>query len=295
MKIILFLGVLAFFMFHNGLPVGNILEDEKVSEEIVYLVRANTGDIVELDFEEYLKGVVYAEMPASFSNEALKAQAVAARTYTRFKLEENNHICDDPAHCQAWIENDYSSEFEKVAHAVDDTKGEIVTYLGEAIQAFFHSSSGGKTESSKNVWGKEIPYLVAVDSPNEDKIMSTFYSEKEFSYKEVKDRINGVLGSGSVTTEKLKSKIKVLARTEGNRVKELKVDKVVLSGSEVRNIFDLRSANFEVELKENSVVFKVKGYGHGVGMSQWGAEVMAKEGKSYREILSYYYPDTEIL
>ena len=125
--------------------------------------------------------------------------------------------------------------------------------------------------------------------------MSTFYSEKEVTYKELKNKINSIKGSESVSTEKLKSKIKILSKTDGNRVKELKVDKVILSGTEVRNIFELRSANFEIELKDKSLVFKVKGYGHGVGMSQWGAEVMAKDGKTYREILSYYYPDTEIL
>lgn len=287
---IFFISVIAY----NVSPKIKDISDPK-SEEIIYLTRYKTGDIVELDFEDYLAGVVYAEMPASFSLEALKAQAVAARTYTKFKLAQASHICDNPAHCQAWNENDYTENFEKVAEAVNATKGEIVTYLGEAIQAFFHSSSGGKTESSENVWGSELPYLIAVDSPNEDKIMSTFYSEKEITYKEMQEKINEYKGKKSISTDKLKSKIKILSKTEGNRVKELKVDKIILSGTEIRNIFDLRSANFEIELKDKSIVFKVKGYGHGVGMSQWGAEAMAKSGKSYYEILKHYYPNTEIL
>lgn len=295
MKGILFLLILGIIMACNILSEDVTNQDKILSEQIIYLTRSKTGDIVELNFEEYLEGVVYAEMPASFSLEALKAQAVAARTYTKFKLSENNHICDNPSHCQAWIPNDYTNEFEKVSKAVKETDGEVVTYLGEAIQAFFHSSSGGKTESSKNVWGKDIPYLVSVDSPNEDKIMSTFFSEKEISYKELKDKINEFKGETVITTEKLKSKIKVISKTEGNRVKDIKIDKAILSGTEIRNILDLHSANFEIELKDKSIVFKVKGYGHGVGMSQWGAEAMAKEGKSYREILSYYYPNTEIL
>ena len=156
----------------------NILNDKVKKEETIYLVRSKTGDIVEMELEEYLKGVVYAEMPSSFNIEALKAQAVAARTYTKFKMADSTHICDNPSHCQAWLENDYSENFEKVSKAVEETRGKTVSYMGETIEAFFHSSSGGKTESSKDVWGKDIPYLVPVESPNEDKIMSTFFSEK---------------------------------------------------------------------------------------------------------------------
>ena len=273
----------------------NILNDKVKKEETRYLVRSKTGDIVEMELEEYLKGVVYAEMPSSFNIEALKAQAVAARTYTKFKMADSTHICDNPSHCQAWLENDYSENFEKVSKAVEETRGKTVSYMGETIEAFFHSSSGGKTESSKEVWGKDIPYLVPVESPNEDKIMSTFFSEKEVTYKELKTLINNYLGKNQVTTEKLKNKIKIISRTEGDRVNEIKIDKASLSGASIRGILELRSTNFDIELKEKSVVFKVKGYGHGVGMSQWGAEVMAREGKDYEEILKYYYPNTEVI
>lgn len=273
----------------------NIVNEKVRKEEIIHLVRSKTGDIVEMELEEYLKGVVYAEMPSSFNIEALKAQAVAARTYTKFKMADSTHICDNPSHCQAWLENDYSENFEKVSKAVEETRGKTVSYMGETIEAFFHSSSGGKTESSKDVLGKDIPYLVPVESPNEDKIMSTFFSEKEVTYKELKTLINNYLGKNQVTTEKLKNKIKIISRTEGNRVNEIKIDKASLSGTSIRSILELRSANFDIELKEKSVVFKVKGYGHGVGMSQWGAEVMAREGKDYEEILKYYYPNTEVI
>lgn len=269
--------------------------NSNTKDETIYLIRSKTGDVVEMGIEEYLKGVVYAEMPSSFNIEALKAQAVAARTYTKFKLAESNHICDNPSHCQAWKENDYSEDFKKVSKAVEETKGKTVNYMGEAIQAFFHSSSGGKTESSKDVWGKDIPYLIPVESPNEDKIMSTFFSEKEVTYKELKNLVNKYIGENQVATEKLKNKIKIISRTEGNRVNEIKIDKVSLSGIAIRNILELRSANFDIELKEKSVIFKVKGYGHGVGMSQWGAEAMAREGKNYEEILEYYYPNTEVI
>lgn len=291
MKKKIFLLIIVFFIV---MKLTNVKPEGK-NKEIIYLLRSKSGDIVEMEFEEYLKGVVYAEMPADFNIEALKAQAVAARTYARFKMANDNHICDNPAHCQAWRENDYSDNFLKVALAVDQTKGKTINYMGETIQAFFHSSSGGKTESSKDVWGKEIPYLVSVESPNEDKIMSTFFSEKEVTYKELKQAVNNYIGKNQVTTEALKSKIKILSRTEGDRVNEIKIDKAVLTGLEIRNIFELRSANFDVELNGKSIIFKVKGYGHGVGMSQWGAETMARNGKNYEEILTYYYPNTEVV
>lgn len=295
MKKIFFCLAMLFFALKLTNSEVNILNDKVKKEETIYLVRSKTGDIVEMELEEYLKGVVYAEMPSSFNIEALKAQAVAARTYTKFKMADSTHICDNPSHCQAWLENDYSENFEKVSKAVEETRGKTVSYMGETIEAFFHSSSGGKTESSKDVWGKDIPYLVPVESPNEDKIMSTFFSEKEVTYKELKTLINNYLGKNQVTTEKLKNKIKIISRTEGDRVSEIKIDKASLSGASIRSILELRSANFDIELKEKSVVFKVKGYGHGVGMSQWGAEVMAREGKDYEEILKYYYPNTEVI
>lgn len=286
--------IIVFFAFK--LTSGKVEPiDNQSKDETIYLIRSKTGDIVEMGLEEYLKGVVYAEMPSSFNIEALKAQAVAARTYTKSKLADNSHICDNPSHCQAWKENDYSESFEKVSKAVDETCGKTINYMGETIQAFFHSSSGGKTESSKEVWGKEIPYLIAVESPNEDKIMSTFFSEKEVTYKELKKIINNYLGQNKVTTEKLKNKIKIISRTQGDRVNEIKIDEAVLLGTDIRSILELRSANFSLELKDKSVIFKVKGYGHGVGMSQWGAEVMAQGGKNYEEILKYYYPNTEII
>lgn len=295
MKKIFFCLAMLFFALKLTNSEVNILNDKVKKEETIYLVRSKTGDIVEMELEEYLKGVVYAEMPSSFNIEALKAQAVAARTYTKFKMADSTHICDNPSHCQAWLENDYSENFEKVSKAVEETRGKTVSYMGETIEAFFHSSSGGKTESSKDVWGKDIPYLVPVESPNEDKIMSTFFSEKEVTYKELKTLINNYIGKNQVTTEKLKNKIKIISRTEGDRVSEIKIDKASLSGASIRSILELRSANFDIELKEKSVVFKVKGYGHGVGMSQWGAEVMAREGKDYEEILKYYYPNTEVI
>ena len=290
MKKILFLALLILIAlcFSRNSNFQNITENR----EIIYLTLVETNDIAELEKEEYIKGVVLAEMPPSFSLEALKAQAVAARTYTEKKFSAQNHMCNNPSHCQAWTDPTSSTYYDKISQAVNETKGEELTYLGEPIEAFFHSSSGGKTESSENVWQSQKPYLVSVESPGEDEIMNEFHTSKEVSYKDVSEKINAYKNQKVITTEKLNGKIKILSRTEGNRVKEIKVQDTILSGNEIRSIFELRSTNFDVEMKKQSIIFNVNGYGHGVGMSQWGAEAMARNGSNYKEILSHYYPGT---
>ncbi len=291
MKKFLF-ALFAFFIIYMLYKNSIISEESSSPSRIVYMTLSKTQDVVELELEEYLKGVVFAEMPTSFSLEALKAQAVAARTYTLKKLSNGDHICDNPSHCQAWKEPIDSADYEKLSQAVAETMSEEITYLGEPIEAFFHSSSGGKTESSENVWSSARPYLISVDSPGEEKIMSTFYSTEEITYEELANKINAYKNENSITTTNLKGKIKILSRTDGNRIKEIKIQNTVLTGVEIRNILGLRSANFDITLKNKSIIFNVSGYGHGVGMSQWGAEVMARNGSNYKEILYHYYPGT---
>lgn len=286
--ILIFVFVVLVSMFKKT----NSQNEEHPNEKIVYMTIDKTKDIVELSLDEYLKGVLYAEMPGSFNIEALKAQAVAARTYTLKKLASSDHICNNPAHCQAWNDPLESEYYEKISQAVNETKNQELTYLGEPIEAFFHSSSGGKTENSENVWKNSKPYLVSVESPGEEKIMSSFYSTKEVTFSELADKINAYKNKKVITINNLKNKIKILSRTDGNRVKELKIQNTILSGTEIRTIFDLRSSNFTIEEKDKSIIFKVSGYGHGVGMSQWGAEVMARNGTTYKEILYHYYPGT---
>ena len=233
----------------------------------------------EIKIDEYLYGVVSSEMPASFEIEALKAQAVAARTYTIYKINNNDKkhgeadICDNSACCQAWIskedrlqkwnEQSRNEYWAKIVEAVDSTKGKIITYNEKPINAFFHANSGGATEAPVNVWGgSNYPYLQTVATSGEDAY--TQYS------------------------------IKITEYTEGNRVKNLKVGNLNLSGVEIRNIFGLRSANFKIDIQENNVKFAVIGYGHGVGMSQTGADSLAKQGKKYDEIIKHYYTGVEI-
>jgi stage II sporulation protein D len=286
-------AVFIFSPLHKDKVKSEVYQDKKIE-----LYRCSKGEVIALDFEEYIKGVTYAEMPASFDIEALKAQAVAARTYTYRKLGQNIHekgdMCDDFAHCQAWKQADDSKEWEKISRAVEETRGEIITYNKEPINAVFHSSSGGKTENSAQVWsGGPLPYLVAVDSPNEDKIMKNFETLKEIDKKEFESKLKEERKNFKYNVSK--DKIKILGLTDGGRVEKIKIGNETFSGVEIRNIFELRSSNFTVEITKNKVIFRVKGYGHGVGLSQWGAEAMARNGAKYDEILKHYYNNTEII
>lgn len=275
----------------------------------IKLLHKDENKIEEIDLEEYLYGVVSAEMPASFEEEALKAQAVVARTYTIYKIVNNDgkhgeaDICDDSTCCQAWIseqdrkdrwdEDEKEENWNKIVKAVNSTQGKIVTYNGEPINAFFHSNSGGTTEAPIEVWGGSgYPYLQSVATAGED-AYSQYSSEAEFTEAEFEEKIKELHSDFEIDFDD-ENCIKIEEYTEGNRVKTIKIGNLELSGVEVRNIFGLRSANFTVTIEDNKIKFEVIGYGHGVGMSQTGADSLAKEGKTYEEIIHHYYTGVEI-
>lgn len=288
-----------------------------ISEDMRYTHGRHTSDrkitayiksedkVIETNLEEYLYGVVSAEMPASFPLEALKAQAVAARTFAVNRIEngtekETKHkgadVCTDPAHCKAWIsmenrlarwdEKDRETYKKKIIAAVDDTQGIIMTYGGKPITAVFYAISSGKTENSKDVWGGDLPYLKSVSSPY-DKNAPGYASSAEFSLNEFKSRISAEYKnadfSGSPSAWYKNEK-----RSEGGAVISCEVGGVEIKGTKMRTLFNLRSHNYTLSLTDKAV-FSVKGYGHGVGMSQWGAKFYAEEGKNYRDILRIYY------
>lgn len=275
----------------------------------IKLLHQDSDKIEEIGLDEYLYGVVSGEMPASFEEEALKAQAVVARTYTIYKIVNNDgkhkdaDICDSASCCQAWIskedrlekwkEEDREEYWNKIVNAVNSTQGKIITYEGKPINAFFHSNSGGETEAPIDVWGGSgYPYLQSVSTAGED-AYSQYKSEVEFTKEEFEKKIKEEHSDFKIDYKK-KDCIKVKEYTEGNRVKTIKVGNLELSGVEVRNLLELRSANFKVSIKDDKIKFEVLGYGHGVGMSQTGADSMAKEGKSYEEIIHHFYTGVEI-
>lgn len=293
-------------LFSEEAPVGESEGEPFSSGELdaaVMLKVLDGGQVVEMDLGSYLVGVVRAEMPASFEQEALKAQAVAARTYTLYKMESGgNHgeaadICTDSTCCQAYISEEQArtnwgasadAYEEKVEKAVKETDGQAVLYGGEPILAVFHSSSAGLTRAAGEVWLNDLPYLQAVASPENSESIPNYYSRVEFTEEQFREKFLAAHPeadfSGNVDTW-----LRSAVVDDAGSVETVCVAGVTVRGSELRSILGLRSACFEWEVQNGSLVFFVTGYGHGVGLSQYGANQMAAEGADYREILTHYY------
>lgn len=267
-----------------------------------------SGKTEEMPLEEYIIGVVGAEMPASFPLEALKAQAVAARTYAVRHMTafggsgcSGADICTGSGCCQSYKSTEQLREkfggeaeryMDKLRQAVYETEGEYAAYNGEPIEALYHSSAGGRTEDAQNVFSAALPYLVGVDSPGEE-TAGKYAAEVRVSLGEFTNRVNKKWPAARLKKNSLGEQVRVVSRYDSGRVKELKLNKVTVSGRELRRLFDLNSANFTLSIGEG-VTIRTRGYGHGVGMSQYGARAMALEGAGYEEILKHYYTGINI-
>lgn len=252
-----------------------------------------------MELEDYIRGVVLAEMPASFEVDALKAQAVAARTYTmrHLKLGDRHSqgaVCTDSTCCQAYITDaDYldrrgtQEDVEKVTAAVAETAGQVLTYNGDLIEATYFACSGGRTEDAAAVWGSEIPYLQAVDSPGETNAEN--YNEQ--LYFNASD-FASLLGRDLVGSPD--SWLGNVTYTAGGGVDTIVIGGVTYSGTQLRKLLDLNSTVFTMTADKQGIAVKTLGWGHRVGMSQYGADAMAVAGSSYVEILTYYYQGTRI-
>ncbi len=263
------------------------------------------GQLRETSLADYLPGVIAGEMPASFQTEALKAQAVAARTYILYKQAHATAahpeavVCDDPGCCKAYLDEtalrerwgeNYTLYWDRVCTAAAETDGLILTYGGEAIQAVFHASSAGKTESSGAIWG-QLPYLVSVSSPEAPETVENLVSTVEVAPDSFRETILSLNGDAQLTGDP-GSWAGAVEYTEGERVAFWNIGGVNLDGGSLRTAFGLRSTSFTLEYTGSAFVFTVSGYGHGVGMSQYGADLMAEEGSDCAEILAHYYPGT---
>lgn len=264
------------------------MEEEK-KENMVTIYRSN-GTVLELEMEEYIVGVVASEMPASFNIEALKAQSVIARTYALGKLSRGE-ILTDTVSTQSYIDieqmknkwgSDYSKYYNKIVNAVNSTRGQYLSYNGEYIEAVYHSTSNGYTEDASNVWGKSFPYLKSVESIW-DRSTSSYLKiiEKDF------ETILNILGVSG-------NEISVISRNESGRVKEVKAGGKIYTGIEFRNLLGLRSADFDIEINDGTVTIITRGYGHGVGLSQYGANGMANAGYNYEQIINHYYSGVKL-
>ena len=282
--------------------INNESEDKKIK-----LLHVDTNQVEEVNLEDYICSVVSAEMPADYEPEALKAQAIIARTYTMYKINhpkhENADICDKSTCCQAWIakedriakwdEDKRDANWNKIVNCVNETKGKIVTYNNEPINAFFHANSGGTTERPQDVWGgDDYPYLQIVQTDGEEGYLQ-YSSEVTYTDQEFINKIKEKYKDLEIDLSSIDD-LKILEYTESGRVRTIKVGNHNLSGVEARTILGLKSANFDVLNLDGEVTFRVRGYGHGVGMSQTGAQSMAKEGKTAEDIINHFYIDTEI-
>jgi stage II sporulation protein D len=293
--------------YTNPIRDNNVVaEIEKPLNIAVYLTTEKRVD--EVPLEQYIRGVLAAEMPIEFELEALKAQAIAARTYIIKRYVDKDvsnvpvpgAIVTDSVSHQAYLTEEkikkkwnkspeQAANLQKLNRAVEETKGLVITYSGQPILASFFSTSNGFTENSEDYWSLELPYLRSVESPGEDKRSPKFRTTEIYSINEVAKKL-GV----KVSSMKGKLPMKVIERSDGHRIKRIQVGSKVLSGREVREKLGLASTQFTWFIKGNSIAFTTYGSGHGVGMSQWGAEEMAKGGKNAQEILTHYYQGVSI-
>ncbi|MBR6573063.1 MAG: stage II sporulation protein D [Clostridia bacterium] len=281
----------------NTTPLDNT-EGEKTIK--VYI--SETKEVKVFNMEDYIFGVVAAEMPALYSDEALKAQAIAAYTYAIYKSNQNTledyDITDNFQTDQAFTSIEKAREKwgedaniyeEKIRNAVRSVSGKKITYNGIPILSVYHAISSGKTESALDVWGGNYDYLVSVDSMG-DKLSPNYLSIAEFSVDDLRTKLSSL----AEFSGEAKDYFGEIVRTESGTVKTINLCGKATSGNSIRAALDLRSANFDVSFSSDKFVFTVRGYGHGIGMSQYGAHYMAMQGKTYEEILKHYYKGCEI-
>ena len=269
---------------------------------------AENGALLEMPLEEYVCRVVSAEVPASYHVEALKAQAVAARTRAVRQMDagcslcEGADICTDSAHCQAFADEDDMARMwgesaavyrARVADAVGRTAGEILTFGGAPITVLYHAISGGRTEDVRAVFGESLPYLVSVGSEGEDGAHG-FYTDASFTLAEAADKLYAAFPGSGLTAENIAQRLTIRDHTESGRVGTLLIGDREIKATELRRALGLRSTWFTLSIDGDSLTFHQRGYGHGVGMSQTGANAMAADGADYRAILTHYYQGTEL-
>ena len=303
MRFTLFLSLcLALSMiFTPIIPMHGKTEESKASsasskaekEDIITLYRTDSDRTVELLLSDYLVGVISAEISPLYSEEAIKAQAVAAHTYALYQTEKGVTLTDDHTKHQAYISPEEAKEkwgdkydlySKKITSCVNEVKDKVITYDGKIILPAFFALCSGKTENSGDVWEENLPYLVSVASEG-DKLSPELVTEKEVTREEFEAFVGISLNDTPVFS---------LDCTEAGAVKVLTVDGKEFDGDDVQKAFGLKSNNFSLTYRENTFLFTVQGNGHGVGMSQYGADFMARQGADYREILKHYYTEVEI-
>lgn len=286
----------------------------QISDKTFKVLLKDKDEVVEIPIHDYICGVVAAEMSATSHIEALKAQAVAAYTYSIYKMEKilsnpdsipehkGAYVCTDYKHCKAYLSKDdaktkwgekwFNKYYPRIEKAVSEVENKVILYNNKPINAVFHSMSSGKTEDAKDVWGTDIPYLKSVNS-SFDKKAPLYESVLFVSFEEFREKIFNNITDVNFQDD-TKDYITDIKRSDTGSVISMKICGKEIKGTTFREIFSLRSTNFTIDLKKDGLLITVHGYGHGVGMSQYGANELAKQGKNYIEILKHYYKDVEI-
>lgn len=289
--IVVVLSVIAISGSKKETTYFNNAKKEEVKEEIKLALKdTSTGEIKNIELEDYIVGVVAGEMPASFNEEALKAQAIAARTYAMYKMKNSNgtydlvtdktnqvYITEDKMK-SLWQEN-FDYYFEKIKKAVYDTKDLIMSYNGDIILSLYFARSNGKTEDAIAVFGSNEEYLKSVESPEENLTSEVTISKDKFCNK-----LNISCDAINISN---------VLKSSSGRINSLNINGKTFKGTEIRTLFDLKSTDFDISIG-SEIKFVTKGYGHGVGMSQYGANKLAQNGKNYEEILKHYYQNINI-
>lgn len=290
---------------------GNLKENNSTNTQTFFRVyHPDKKTVQEYTAEEYVVGVVAGEMDISFQDEAIKAQAVAAYTLALHRKERRSKKPDESILCadltadssvdQAFLTKDeikdkwgenFEDNYKRLRNLVESVLGEHLTYQGEIAQTVYHDTSGGKTETAENIWGRSIPYLVSVQSAG-DLLNPKYVTKVTVAGDEFISKVNEK--GAKVTNDTLAKSISITSRSESGTVLSVKIGEKTFKGTEIRQMFNLRSSNFDIIYKENNAEFTVMGYGHGVGMSQYGANVMAQQGSGYKDILKWYYKGCEI-
>jgi stage II sporulation protein D len=288
----------------------NKYDSQSTNTDDNIIVTVLHGDnILEMSMHDYLIGVLSAEMPATFETEALKAQAIAARTYTIYRMNiepssahPDTNVCTDSKCCKAysslndlrdkWGEN-YENYLTKISNAVTETDGMCIVYDGQPILAVFHSSSSGMTENSENVWGGSIPYLQSVKSMEATEEIPKYTSTATIAQTDFIETMKSQYPDISLP-EDPNEWFSNAEYTESGRLYCIDIGGITVKGTVLRSLFDLRSTTLSIEINDNDIVFTTTGYGHGVGMSQYGANSLAEQGYSSEEIIKWYYTGVEL-
>ncbi len=276
-------------------PMPSAVEKEE-NPLTIRLLNETDNTITTVNLEDYIIGVVASEMPASFEKEALKAQAVAARTYAIYKKTHRNLDYDliIGTKDQAYKTNEqlfkqwnvtFFSKYLKIRDAVLETKNEILTYNNEVINAFYFSMSNGKTENSELVFSESLPYLKSVDSPEINENLENYEITKTISTTEFCEKLNINCATIKIDNEN---------KSESGRILTININDKTFKGTEVRSLLNLRSTDFTINVNGSEIIITTRGFGHGVGMSQYGANTLAKENNNYEQILKHYYQNTQI-